>query len=310
MRFISRLVPFLLCVVLLIGAFPFSAAALEANGYSYIINEDGVSATITGYNGTDTVLTIPSEIGGLTVTAIDERAFEAKSTITAVTVPASVKTIGTMAFYNCLSLETINLSPYTFDLGYQSFHNTAWFMNAEEGSLYIGRVFYSYVGTITDGQTITINYGTAAIAPYALSGRKKLHAVYLPVGLRKIGDCAFSSCTNLMEVRMPPSVTELGNSILLRSESATVTCVIGSAVYQYVDDNNLYFMHDESLDYPAGDLNKDGVTNSTDYRKLMLLLLDDTLSYDLDRYWSCDAEYDGTIDSSDVRALMKQTIAA
>lgn len=50
-------------------------AKISVSDFEYSINDDG-TATITGYNGSDTELTIPSEIDGKTVTGIGEDAFE------------------------------------------------------------------------------------------------------------------------------------------------------------------------------------------------------------------------------------------
>ena len=66
------------------------------------------TATITGYNGEDTDLAIPSEIGGYPVTAIGDGAF-ASAPITSVTVPSGVESIGYYAFGSCASLISANL---------------------------------------------------------------------------------------------------------------------------------------------------------------------------------------------------------
>jgi hypothetical protein len=54
--------------------------------------------TITGYEGWDTVLVIPSQIGGVAVTAIGNAAFQ-NGGFTSVTLPASIRSIGDGAFW-------------------------------------------------------------------------------------------------------------------------------------------------------------------------------------------------------------------
>ncbi len=65
---------------------------------------------ITGfYGGLSGDVTIPSEINGNTVVGIGEKAFRAR-TFTSVTLPSTIRTIGSQAFQSCLYLTTVNMS--------------------------------------------------------------------------------------------------------------------------------------------------------------------------------------------------------
>ena len=66
------------------------------------------TGTITKYNGTDTVVVIPSTINSWHVTKIGEDAFQDNTTITSVTIPASVTEIGSNAFAGCTNLTSVN----------------------------------------------------------------------------------------------------------------------------------------------------------------------------------------------------------
>ena len=55
------------------AAVPVSAA--KSGDFSYSVNDDGTTATITGYNGTETDVIIPSVIDGYTITSIGYYAF-------------------------------------------------------------------------------------------------------------------------------------------------------------------------------------------------------------------------------------------
>src|ERR1035441_7867405 len=74
---------------------------------SYADNGNG-TATITGYNGGGAVV-IPGMTNGLTVTSIAYGAFQS-STLTSVTIPGSVTSIGDNAFYFCTSLTSVTIS--------------------------------------------------------------------------------------------------------------------------------------------------------------------------------------------------------
>lgn len=72
-----------------------SAASEEkvSGDYKYKILDDG-TAQITDYTGKAATLTIPSTLGGKTVTSIGSTAFSMCSSLTSVTIPDSVTEIG------------------------------------------------------------------------------------------------------------------------------------------------------------------------------------------------------------------------
>jgi len=72
----------------------FCTAVYAQNEKDFKINSDG---TITGYEGWDTAIVIPAQIGGITVTGINESAFKNMGLIS-VTLPVGIKHIGKEAF--------------------------------------------------------------------------------------------------------------------------------------------------------------------------------------------------------------------
>lgn len=67
---------------------------------------DATTGTIKKYNGNDAVVNIPSEINGTPVTTIGNAAFR-DSSVTSVTIPASVTEIGANAFAGCTNLTSV-----------------------------------------------------------------------------------------------------------------------------------------------------------------------------------------------------------
>ena len=65
--------------------------------------------TITGYTGSSTIVKIPTQIGGIPVTAIAANAFANNTTLVSVVVPNSVTSIGAGAFKGCDSLTSVSL---------------------------------------------------------------------------------------------------------------------------------------------------------------------------------------------------------
>ena len=69
------------------------------NGLNY--ESDGLTVTITGNTGVSGDVSIPSSINGKPVISIGGWAFNYMSGLTSITIPNSVTSIGTGAFYNC-----------------------------------------------------------------------------------------------------------------------------------------------------------------------------------------------------------------
>ena len=75
--------------------------------FTYALSED--NAIITGYNGSDLFVDIPSEIDGHSVTEISSTTFKNDNSIVGIEIPNGVTTIGQGAFKNCLKAQYISL---------------------------------------------------------------------------------------------------------------------------------------------------------------------------------------------------------
>lgn len=79
------------------------------NGALYGKNEEGTAVTLCTYVSAPAELTLPDTVGGLSLTAIGPMAFQKNTTLTSVTIPASVTTVDRMAFDGCSNLKTVVL---------------------------------------------------------------------------------------------------------------------------------------------------------------------------------------------------------
>ena len=80
------------CAALVLALSLLTLPAVVQAQFNYSDNGDG-TATITGYTGLGGDVTIPSTIDGLLVAAIGDRAFEYCTSLTNITIPASVTSI-------------------------------------------------------------------------------------------------------------------------------------------------------------------------------------------------------------------------
>ncbi len=75
---------------------------------------------ITAYKGKETTVTIPTEIDGYPVTAIDDHAFQ-NTSVVSVIIPSSVTSVGWFAFYGCFGLEIVAIPSSVTTISYAAF---------------------------------------------------------------------------------------------------------------------------------------------------------------------------------------------
>lgn len=148
--------------------------------YTYSLDENN-NATITGYKGNSSALTIPETIDGYAVTAIGANAFKNKTSLRTVLMQDNILTIGESAFYGCNNLRNLTLSDSLTAIGNSVFRNC------------------------TSLTTIDIPDATTSIGIYAFSGCSNLVAVSMPDSVSVLGSRAFYNCTSLTTINYPRS---------------------------------------------------------------------------------------------------------
>ena len=184
---------------------------------------DATTGTIKKYNGNDAVVNIPSEINGTPVTTIGNAAFR-DSSVTSVTIPASVTEIGANAFAGCTNLTSVTYggdwSNLTIQSGNPAVEDAA--KDAANEQLFdfefilnnTAVVVISYKGTAAD-VTIPSRYKgkpVTVIAPVAFYDNSAVTSVTIPDSVTAIPDYAFGFCSQLTNISIPNSVTFIGFS--------------------------------------------------------------------------------------------------
>lgn len=181
---------------------------------------DATTGTIKKYNGNDAVVNIPSEINGTPVTTIGNAAFR-DSSVTSVTIPASVTEIGANAFAGCTNLTSVTYGGDWSNLTIQS-GNPAVQDAANEQ-------LFDFAFTPDNTAVIVTNYkykGTAAdvTIPSCYKGKpvtainnaafpnSAVTSVTIPDSVTSIPDAAFVNCSQLTNISIPNSVTYIGFS--------------------------------------------------------------------------------------------------
>ena len=194
----------------------------ETFDFKYTIANNSV--IITGYNGTDTDIVIPSEIDGLPVTSISRDVFYNNDNITSVTISNGVESIGYEAFYDCDNLVSVTIPDSVTNMDNRAFAtcDSLTTVTIGTGLVKMGdyddafRGCYSLtainvdesnpVYTSVDG--VLFNKGMTELILYP-SG-KEFTEYTIPDGVTMIGSDAFQSCNNLTSVTISDSVTTIG----------------------------------------------------------------------------------------------------
>ena len=159
---------------------------------------DPTTGMITGYNGTDTVVVIPSKINGITVETIGHTAFR-YSSVTSVTIPDSVTFISDFAFAYCSSLTNISIPNSVTAIGSFAFEGCTKLesITLPSSLLTISEFLFYDCSQLT---TIHIPDSVSSIRTYAFYNCGKLETIRIPVSVTSIGSYAFDDCPSSMTV--------------------------------------------------------------------------------------------------------------
>ena len=215
-----------------------SKLATDENGY--VIYTDGEEKILVSYFGTETELTLPSDITQIhnyafagrceltsiivldNVTSIGTAAFRGCSGLTSITIPDSVTSIGEGALTGCSSLESITIpfvgasitagngydQVFGYIFGYKT-SNSSSSVSGETYQYYDNSKYYHYY-IPSSIKYVTI---TGGIIPYrAFYNCSGLTSITIPGSVTSIGNYAFSGCNGLTNITIPNSVKKIGES--------------------------------------------------------------------------------------------------
>ncbi len=148
--------------------------------------------SVTGYDPdlfTGTAIIISKLIyNGRTMDVVGIEDFNKCRSLTSVTIPESVTSIGEFAFWGCSSLPSIIIPESVTSIG----NNAFWGCRS-----------------LT---SITIPKSVTRIGSYAFYGCSSLTSITIPADVTRIEDGAFSGCCSLTSITIPAGVTRIGNN--------------------------------------------------------------------------------------------------
>ncbi len=205
-------------------------AISAAAQFSYTTNLGEI--TITGYSGPPGEAVIPETINGLPVSSIGNTAFISSSSLTGVSIPASVRNIGDYAFESCSQLSRISIPGTVTNIGLSAFYACGSLTNVSmaDGVIALGgNAFFNCPQLVRVALPATLSQ-----LPYFLFSQcAALSQVTIPDGVTNIGDSAFFGCASLAEINLPAGVKKIGGAAFAGSGLTHLT--IPGGVNQFGD---------------------------------------------------------------------------
>ncbi len=192
---------------------------METEGFEF--EKKGESYSITGYNGTSSVVSMPDTYKGLPVTHISDSVFVRNNNITKVIMPNLITYIHGIIFYDCKNLETVvlprnssgdpdnlflkcfslaNVEVNAYDKNYSSVDGVVF--NYDKT-----KIVYYPIGR--QATTYTIPASVERIGTNAFGGSQHLVNMIIPATIIDLGAAAFDECVNLTSVVIKSSISDI-----------------------------------------------------------------------------------------------------
>lgn len=220
---------------------------------------DNPEVTIYSYVGSDTDVTVPSEIKGVPVTTL-HGTFSGKETVKTVTIPEGVRLIEYHAFHGCTALTTVVLPSSLEEMTENTFYQctnlkTVSLDTANSKLTKIGQYSFAYCEKLTG---FDIPSSLKELEEGVFFRCSSLKKIIIPDTVEKIDRSAFYECTNVIEIKIPGTVKEASDIALVGCEKVITAelpiSMVTLANLQRSDDlETLVIVDDGSTELPDKD---------------------------------------------------------
>jgi len=191
-----------------------------ADNVYYLISRSGQNAyLIDGANASGSV-NIPTQVNTAYVKLISGDAFSDATSLTSITIPEGVTSIGDYAFESCESLVSITIPDSVTSIGESAFSYCTSLISITipDSITAIRRETFRECSNLI---SITIPDNVTSIGYEAFDNCTALTSVSLSSNLAEIGYYAFDNCTSLNNITIPDSVTSILDGSFRDCESLT-----------------------------------------------------------------------------------------
>ncbi|MDE7306490.1 MAG: leucine-rich repeat protein, partial [Clostridia bacterium] len=175
--------------------------------FTYSLSKDKSYYTVTGYNGKENYLVIPSDHNGIPVKNIGEYAFIARTNLTSVDICNGIEIIEEGAFIACTGLKTVLLPESLVTISNDAFADSGITeIVIPENVTSVGENAFCGCTSLTKLAIV----GATEIGEYAFSMCQSLKYVDFGNKVESIGAKAFYNCNSIEEIYLPSSLKEIG----------------------------------------------------------------------------------------------------
>ena len=165
-------------------------------GSNYTIPSSVTSIGKHAFEGCDCLTSVTIMEG---VTSISYMAFSSCSSLVSVTISSSVTSIDAYAFQNCSSLTSVTIPSSVTSIDAYAFSScnslTSFSVDSQN-------VYYSH-----DAYGVLFNKNKSELIQYPIGNARTNYTI--PSSVTRIGNNAFSCCSNLMSIKIPKNVTAI-----------------------------------------------------------------------------------------------------
>lgn len=204
-------------------------ALADGSGNIYF---DTATGTIVRSDNTVQNVSIPASINGVAVTSIAPYVFHdgGYGTITAVTIPKSMREIGSHAFWSCSKMTSLRFAGGSEleTIGEYAFHTCNTLTSVSiPASVKTIENFAFYGCSKMESLRFASGSRLQSIGESAFIGCDALSGVSLPEGLKTVGRTAFYNCDKMEYLRVPDSVTSIGENAFSYCDSLKSVTISG-----------------------------------------------------------------------------------
>ena len=169
-----------------------------------------------------TSITIPNSID-----TIGEGAFQECSSLHSITLPYSLSFIADNTFKGCTSLDSIIIPNNISSIGSSAFENCSSLDSISIPNSVTSIGTASFKGC-TNLESIIIPNNISSIGNNAFENCSSLDSIYIPNSITNIGTAAFKGCTSLDSISLPNSITIIGNELFKNCSNLTSITIPGA----------------------------------------------------------------------------------
>jgi hypothetical protein len=199
----------------------------DVQGFVWMLNSDGESVSIYGYDGAGGAVTVPAtvpvqlnnaEATNLPVISIGDWAFSNCTNLTSIVLPDSIANLDGYVFYGCVALTNVAVGKGVTSIGAGDFAGCTSLINVSLPDGVTNIQADAFDGCAELAQ-VTLGTNVASLGNLAFAGCTHLLSVNIPNQVGNVGDYAFAGCLALTNVNIGTKVANIGISAFAECSS-------------------------------------------------------------------------------------------